>query len=73
MSNIYIMKNDGLLSQVASQVDTNMKINKVGISSIDNFNENVCRYIKSCDEIDVPTEFIESEDIIGYIFYKIIW
>ena len=76
MFNIYIMKKDFTPISIGSvnRENNNITINKSGISSVDNFNNQICNYILKDNGIEENVdEWFTSEDITGVCYHILRW
>lgn len=73
---VYIMKSDHTLQKIGTITSSNnmVNVNKIGISSVDNFNSQLLDYIKYDNSYSTNVfHVIESEDIFGIVFYILRW
>ena len=80
MSNVFIMKNDGSLLKVATindrkQIELLNESLYESLSSVTNFNKGIINKIVDLefDSDEDISYFYESEDIMGFMFYKLNW
>ena len=72
---VYVIKKDTTLQQIGTILDTNShSVNKIGVNSVDAFNAELLRYIRSdLGYANNVSHVIEASDIFGLVFYVMRW
>ena len=70
--NVFMIGKQANLIDIAKVENHNVKVTKTGISSVDNFNKQVCDFITKDDGVN-QKQVILSEDIIGALVTIMRW